>query len=176
MCSQLNRPTSFATSSNSELNGFIDANQLPSVYSASLTAPTSDKEASDRSPRKDGPPTISFKPKDTSSATSATANSKPAVSISATKAATSAKSVDASAANRNLSFDKEIESLKSRRVSLCVPGVAEREARSLETRRASSPFENGGKELLIGPYDEHRLKTTAIIEESRRSQCNITNR
>ena len=80
--------------------------------------------------------------------------------------------------SRNFSFEnKEIESLKNRRVSLCVPGSADSDSHLQETRRASSPFTNGGTELLIGPpHDEHRLKTTAIIEDSRRSSKDYNNK
>lgn len=80
-------------------------------------------------------------------------------------------------ASRNFSFDnKEIVSAKNRRVSLCVSDTFEHEPTLLETRRASSPFTNGGTELLIGPHDECRLKTTAIVEGSRRSQRDFSNR
>lgn len=184
-CFQLNRPTSFTTSSASELNGFVD-NQLPNVYSASFAHPDSEKDptlsTSNKSPRKDTLQTISFKPKENQIGPSTTPSISQPKTASETKShdqtsATSSKIVSAAdlvsnkndSVSRNFSFDnKEIELLKNRRVSLCVPG-SEHDPHPPETRRASSPFTNGGTELLIGPHEENRLKTTAIIEDSRRS-------
>ncbi len=188
---QLNRPTSFTSSPTSELNGFVDSNQLPSVYSASLNHPEESSQKGSKSPRKDSLPTISFKPRENQisgphSIAPSASNSK-TVPIADDKVTHEAKSIDSGpkkadscaktdVVSRNFALDnKELELLKNRRVSLCVPGT-EPDGPLLETRRASSPFTNGGTELLIGPHDEHRLKTTAVIEDSRRSSKDLSSR
>lgn len=196
---QLNRPTSFASSSTSELNGFVDNNQLSSVFTASLNPPSTDKDSSSKSPHKEAFTSISFKLKENQISASPNSNSKyssPVNRVPPTTTELKSPNVDSATnssvsanvsaktdvtspriGSRNFSFDnKEIVSVKNRRVSLCVSDTLEHEPTLLETRRASSPFTNGGTELLIGPHDECRLKTTAIIEGLRRSQRDFNNR
>lgn len=174
---QLNRPTSFTSPSSSELNGFVDNRELPSVYSATLSHPNSEKEPiqiANKSPRKDSFPSISFKPKENQIPTPVH-NSKTLAPVS-TSDQISRKFI--SQKNSSFPFDsQEIELLKNRRVSLCVPAVEhDTQNYSLETRRASSPFTNGGTELLIRPHDEHCLKTTAIIEDTKKNNQDFLNR
>lgn len=181
---QLNRPTSFASSSTSELNGFVD--NRPSVYTTSVNHADSDRDLDQDSsqsldkelilqvPRKENQiPATSSK---------SAAHSAPAAPVSSELSETSVtrnSTIDSGKSSENAFSvnNKEIELLKNRRVSLCVPSAAAAESdnHSLENRRASSPFTNGGTELLIGPPpEEHRLKTTAIIEDSRRSSKDYT--
>ncbi|XP_065214129.1 protein PALS1 isoform X2 [Planococcus citri] len=191
LCQQLNRPTSFASSSASDLNGFVDNRQQPSIYAASLIHTDSEKDTTDPdSSRSSHNQSVPLKFGDTSSGGS-TSYSRPksatAELSSSSKVASESKPSEVKSSDslvksepfaRNFSFDnQEIESLKNRRVSLCVPGSADSDSHLQETRRASSPFTNGGTELLIGPpNDEHRLKTTAIIEDSRRSSKDFNNK
>lgn len=44
--------------------------------------------------------------------------------------------------------------------------VKEDGVRKLGDRRASSPFQNGRTELLIGAEDNNKLKTTAVVESN----------
>lgn len=176
---QLNRPTSFASSSASELNGFVDNRQLPAVYTTTVNHTDSEKDTEQESSKSSFNQSLPKSENQTPSVSVTHAKPTPSVELSDKVTTSGSKSSEAKSIDsfsRNFSFDnKEIESLKNRRVSLCVPS-AESDNYS-ETRRASSPFTNGGTELLIGPpHDEHRLKTTAIIEDSRRSSKDLSNR